>query len=111
MGGKPKKQISGKSKRLKGHNFERVVANKFKPLYSDSIRILEYQKGVGHDVEAGPWRIQCKSHKRYTPISKIEEVKEQGLPLLVTKGDWKRPVACMYLDDLLKILDDIGEAY
>ena len=49
----------------------------------------------------------------YAPINKIEEVQclKTEMPALITKGDNKKPVVCLYMDDFIKILDDIGEAF
>lgn len=101
-----------KSQRTKGHNFERWTVRQFKPLYDDAQRNLDDVHGAsGVDVYAGPWRIQCKSYKAYAPISKISEIQEDGLPLLVTKGDYMEPMAVLPLSLLLEILNDVGVAY
>jgi hypothetical protein len=98
----------GKWQRRKGATFERFVVNKFKKLFPDSQRHLEFQKEQaekGVDVFAGPFGIQCKAYKNYAPINKIVEIKDnEVIPLLVTKGDRKEPVVCMYLDDFLELI-------
>lgn len=103
----------GKSERTKGHNFEREVAKAFRQLYPESMRQLEYQIGLGVDVKAGPFDIQCKRNKKWCPLSKIKEVPDSPgrVPLLVTKGDREKTLVAMELDVFLKILEDIGEAY
>lgn len=107
----------GRSARRKGHDFERWVANIFAKIYSKAKRHLEYQKSEanGIDIEnTGPFKIQCKRYKTYAPINCIEEVSTNNpddIPLLITKGDRKRAVVCLYLEDFTKIITDIGEAY
>ena len=102
----------GKYVRAKGHSFERAVANKLRHIYPDVRRHLEYHKedaDKGIDlINTGKYGIQCKAYKNYAPINKIEEVKD-GIPVLVTKGNNKRPVACMYLDDYIDLLTELLE--
>ena len=102
---------SGAYSRNKGHSFERQVAAMFRPFYPNVGRQLEYQadecKGV--DLKnTGEYLIQCKALKKYVSLNTIEEIQvcpiEAGIPLLVTKGDHKRPIAALYLDDFLKLL-------
>jgi len=99
-----------KYQRSKGRAFEQQIARLFRKIYPHARRHLEFQKEeaeLGIDVKAGPYDIQCKAYKNYAPISKIEEVKSNGIPLLITKGDRKRPVVCMYLEDFL----DLDESF
>ena len=72
------------------------------------------KEALGFDLDnTGPFRFQCKRNKKYCSISKIEEVQDlKGtIPALITQGDRKRPVVALYLDDLIRILEDIGVAY
>ena len=106
--------MSGKRSRTKGHSFEREIANMFRTLGFDARRHLEYQDGEANGVDianTGPFRIQCKRHKDYAPISAINEIQLAGIPLLITKGDRKPAMAVLPLDALMKILADVGEAY
>ena len=103
-----------KAQRVKGHAFEREVARLFRRIFPDARRHLEYQSEQANGVDidgVGKWRIQCKRHKNYVPVNTIEEIQPDGIHLLVTKADNKPTMAVMRLDDLLKILTDIGEAY
>jgi len=107
---KPKrtKQQQGRYVRNKGLNFERTIANKLKHIFPKAKRHLETQaseaeKGIDLDC-TDPLGIQCKAYKNYAPITKLEEVK-YGVPVLITKGDRKKPVAVMYLDDWIKLLE------
>lgn len=108
----------GKLSRTKGHSYEREVARDLRETgnFPDAKRKLEYQESecIGIDIEnAGSLDIQCKRLKKYAPITKIEEIHPmQGrIPVLVTKADHKRSVACLYWEDFLEILKDIGVVY
>jgi len=72
------------------------------------------QEAKGYDLDStGPFRFQCKAFKKYAPISCIEEVKDlKGtIPALITKGDRKPAVVCLYLEDFIRILEDVGVAF
>jgi hypothetical protein len=99
--------MSGLRSRRKGHNFEREIAKRLRSIFPEAKRHLEYQgqEAAGYDLDnTGMLRIQCKRNKQYAPITKIEEVKEDGVPVLITKGDGKREVVCMYLDDWIDLV-------
>ena len=102
----------GLRSRRKGHQFERDIANEFKKLgFKDAKRKLEYQASdcTGVDISnVGNFKIQCKRGKQYAPLSKIKEIKEDGIHLLITKKDNDAPIVCMYFDDFKKILADIA---
>lgn len=108
--------MSGKSSRTKGHSFERFVANELKDIFPNAKRQLEYQmdscKGVDLS-DTNEFRIQCKKHKSYVPLSKISEIKcvrDKGeVPLLITAGDYKEPIAALYLSDLILLLKKIKD--
>lgn len=112
--GRPKgvhTKISGKGCRAKGHSFERWVAEKFRRIFPDAKRHLEYQMGEanGRDISgAGEWLVQCKRNRKYANPNKILEVQicpiEGGKPVLITKGDNLEPMACLYFSDFLKLL-------
>ena len=127
----------GKAERDKGHNFEREIARKFRELYPDAKRnVTEAQAGQGVDsVDFGPFDIQCKRYKAYASIMALYEVVIGGkfrrhaitdrelssklkqhhangrIPALVTKADNLPIMVTLPLDDFLRILGDIGEAY
>lgn len=105
----------GKAQRDKGANYEREIARRLRSVFPNAMRnVTETQTGQGVDLTGtGNLRIQCKRHKAYAPISRLEEVpKTPGvIPVLVTKGDRQPDVAVLYLDDLLRILEDIGIVY
>jgi len=103
--------MGGASARRKGHQFERDIANKLKSVYPNVRRQLEYNENdcMGIDlVNTGPFRIQCKKLKKYAPISAIEEVVHFDflgeIPVLITAGDNKPPLAVIPLETFLDML-------
>lgn len=111
-----KKEKSKSFSRNKGHGFERACAIALRKIYPNAKRHLEVQKAeaMGFDLDCtGPFRFQCKAFKKYANPNRIEEVvfKKGEIPALITKGDHKKPIVCLYLDDFIKILDDVGEAF
>lgn len=102
-----------KYQRTKGHGFEREMAIRLREIFPECKRHLENQKqeAKGYDLDnTGPFRFQCKAMAKYAPLSRIEEVKDlQGtIPALITKGDHKKPIVALYLEDFLEILKDVG---
>lgn len=101
----------GKLSRTKGLGFERWVAKKFRRLYPDAGRKLEYQTrhADGVDLEnTGEFKVQCKRGRRYASLSKLKEVQlcpiDGGTPLLVTKGDDQDPVVALYFSDFMRLV-------
>ena len=95
----------GKMSRTKGHSFERHIAQAFKTIFPNACRQLEYQEGLGVDLaNTGRLRIQCKRHKAYAPLSKIEEALGNGIEILVTKADRKKTLVALPLEDFIAIL-------
>lgn len=106
----------GKSERVKGHSFEREIAIALRRFFPKCKRHLEVQKceALGFDLDhTGPFRFQLKRLKKWAPITCIEEVVPAPgiIPALITKGDHKPAVVCLYFEDFLKLLGDIGEAF
>jgi len=106
----------GRHARTKGHSFERKLAKDFRDrdIFPDAKRHLEMQKeeAKGYDLDnTGPYRIQCKRHKKYAPITAIEEVQclEGEIPVLVTKPDNKPAVAVLPLDHWMEMLIALKE--
>lgn len=90
---------------------EREIVKQLRPIFPDAQRQLEYQQGFGVDLmNTGSLRIQCKRGRNYAPITKIEEVPKakDRIPVLVTRADQKQSVACLYLKDLIAILEDVA---
>ncbi len=93
--------------RVKGTAFERTIAIAFRSLFPKALRQLEFQQGLGVDLQGtGNLQIQCKRGRKYASLSKIEEVPEvEGtIPLLVTQGDRKETLVALRLADFLEIL-------
>jgi hypothetical protein len=95
--------------RNKGHSFERDIAKKLRCVFPSARRHLEYHKEdcKGFDLDnTGKFKIQCKRGRNYAPINKIEEPEllEGEAPVLITKGDKKKIVVCMYFEDWIKLL-------
>ena len=99
----------GIMQRRKGHNFERFIANKLKPIFPNAERQLEYQESEGVDLKnTGKFRIQCKCQKKYVSISNIKEIQSKdGYHCLITQGKGINypPVAVLYLDDFIELLE------
>lgn len=100
--------------RRKGHQFERVIAQKFKKAgWKDAKRHLEYQiqEAGGVDLdETSPYLVQCKRGRKYAPIEKINEIGEtNGVRLLVTKGDHKEIMAVLPFEDFLAMAKKLKE--
>jgi len=97
----------GKMQKLKGKVYEQEIARAFKELYPGTERYLnDVYGGKGVDVIAGPYKIQCKRYKDYCPVNKLEEVvyTQGDMPILATRGDKKKTIICLYLDDFIEIL-------
>lgn len=97
--------------RRKGHSFERWVSNFLKKFFPLSKRHLEYQsqeahKGVDIDNTA-PFVIQCKSYKNIAVYNWLEEIdKSLGIPILIAKSDYKKPIIIAYLEDVSSLIFD-----
>ena len=103
-----------KYQRDKGKRGEYEVSDILKRIFPEAKRHLEFQgqEAKGYDIDnTGALRVQVKNHARYVNPSIIEEVKESGIPVLCTKATRKKWIACLYLDDFIKILSDIGIVY
>jgi len=93
--------MTGKTSRTKGHNFEREVVNLFKAYFPKAKRNLEYQEGMGYDIEnVGNLSIQCKVGKSFKVEDALQEaVRPKHIPLAVTKRDRKEIVVSLYWKD------------
>jgi hypothetical protein len=93
--------MSGKTSRRKGHNFEREVAIMLRPYYPNAKRQLEYQEGLGYDIQGTDnLSIQCKKGSSF----KIEKALKQAerdnfIPVAITKRDREDIVVSMYWKD------------
>ncbi len=108
---KKTRRITHAGARQKGHSFERFVANALKKVFPEARRQLEYQtsEAKGYDIaNTGKYFIQCKRNRKYASLKMIEQVQicpiEGGIPVLITKGDDKEPLACIPFDIFLQLL-------
>ena len=99
------------SERRKGLDFERQIARDLNTAGIPATRNCGEPDGQdnGVDTYAGVLHIQAKRYKAYAPISKLEEVpREPGtVPALVTRGDHKEAVICLYWSDFLELLAEV----
>jgi hypothetical protein len=102
----------GKAARVKGHSFERAIANAFRLAgWLGAKRHLEVQVQdcLGFDIDGvEPFRIQCKNHKDYVSINTIKEIKPSpgSVPMLITKADSGPPVCVLYFSDLMRLITE-----
>lgn len=104
--------MGGRHSRNKGHNFEREIAQLLKTVFPHVKRKLEYQasEATGVDLEyTGNFKFQCKRLKTSVPIAKIEEIKEDGVHVLVSKTDQKPIYATMKFEDFIKLLQCLAQ--
>lgn len=102
----------GKMQRRKGHAFERWVGKRFRRIFPDARRQLEFQKEVAAEgcdlVNLGRYRVQCKRGRKYASITAIFQVKicpiEGGCPVLITKGDRQEAMAVLPFEELLNLI-------
>lgn len=103
------------SSRDKGLKFERDVVKKLKGLFPNAERAIVGSSldNSGIDIRgSGRLLIQCKRFKKYVNPGKIEEIKRtDGIRVLCTREDKKAAIVCLYLDDFINILEDIGVVY
>ncbi len=100
--------------RNKGHSYEREVVRLLRRVFDTCERSQEgssFDRNGVDIIGTGSLRIQCKRGRKYAPISKIDEIKIEGISVLWTKGDRKKDVVCLYAEDFLKIIQDIGVIY
>lgn len=92
---------SGKTSRTKGHNFEREVANLLKTYYPNAKRQLEYQEGLGYDIQnTGDLSVQCKIGKSFKIENALKEaIQPKKIPVAITKQDREEVVVSMYWKD------------
>jgi hypothetical protein len=104
-----------KSQRDKGKRGELEAVRQLRRVFPDAARRIlnDAANETGVDLKGtGRLLIQVKNHRRYVPCSTLKEIREVGgIPVVMTKADHKPWLVVMKLDDLLKILEDVGVAY
>lgn len=111
-----KRAISKRGVRQKGHSFEREIAIALRVVFPNARRHLENHKddaAKGIDiVGTGVYKIQCKRLRKPAPLSMIKQVKCNELlgdvPVLITKGDNDRILACLPFEEFLRLLRQAG---
>lgn len=105
---KKKKKVNGAKK---GKAYEREVSNDIGHIFPEAQRHLEYQadEEQGLDIEGTDvFRIQCKFRQNYVPINAIREVQikdPRHIPVLVTKGNHREPMAVLPWKKFVTILE------
>lgn len=102
----------GRRSRTKGHDFERSVAIMLRRIFPQARRQLEYHSRDARGVdlqETGRYLFQCKKLEKYASISAIEEIEHDAdfgeVPVLVTAGDGKMPMAVLPFEHLIYLID------
>jgi hypothetical protein len=101
----------------KGKAFEREIAIALRPVFPNARRHLENHEDdakAGADlIFTGRFRFQLKRLRKYAPIAAIKQVTASAefgeVPVLVTKGDHEPAMACLPLEDFVRLLADAGE--
>lgn len=104
---------SKKLSREKGHNFERKTAERFRTVFPEAKRHLEYQSSaaaLGIDItNTGRYRIQCKRTALYVNPSRIFEIRvdpnEDVTPVLITKADRQPTLAVLPFEKLMELIE------
>jgi hypothetical protein len=104
----PKKRVNGIKK---GKQYEREVANDIGHIFPEAQRNLEYQASdeQGLDIKGTDRiKIQCKFRQNYVPINTIREIQlknKDEIPVLVTKGNHREPMAVLPWKKLVTLLE------
>lgn len=99
----------GRAQRIKGHSWEREVAIRIREIDPKAKRLLEYQEGMGIDIDTSlPISIQCKAMARPNFIKAFQEAKngkkEGSEPVGVFKVDHKGKFMLLDFDFGIKLL-------
>jgi hypothetical protein len=81
--------MNGKGARKKGHDFERKVAQDFRSMgFPEAIRALEYQAGLGYDLNGTkPFLVQCKALNKTPNIPQVFSEYKIGVDPAAPGGD------------------------
>lgn len=99
----------GRAERLKGHSWEREVAIRIREIDPRAKRLLEYQEGMGIDIDTTlPISIQCKAMAKPNFIKAFNEAKngkkEGNEPIGAFKVDRKGKFMLVDFDFGIKLL-------
>lgn len=103
--------------RVKGHTFERLCAREFRDMGFKDAKTKRQARGGdwsttddGIDlVGTGKFLVQCKCLQNYVSVNTIEEVKGEGIPIVVTKANSKEPMAILPWNDLKHMIQMLKE--
>ena len=106
-------KITVKSAKAKGRRLQQLVRDKIQELLKpygvveDDVKSTTMGEG-GEDVQLSPLArkylpisVECKSHKAfavYKPYEQAEKASGSNQPVLIIKGDHKKPLAIVGLD-------------
>lgn len=99
-----------KISRTRGATYEREVATAIADVLGVKLKrnLQQYQeKGLG-DLVLGRFIIECKRRRKLAVYEFMEQAgaacKPWDVPIVIMRGDGKKSLAMMYLDDFLPIL-------
>ena len=106
--------MSGAGSRRKGHDFERVLVQRFAQVFgAEQVRRgFQYRAGTdAPDVETPVFWLEAKRGQRTNPKGALAQAREasvgKGLwPLAVCKDDQEPATVTMDLDDFLELLGE-----
>jgi hypothetical protein len=107
-------KTGGKMARNKGKRGELEAAELLRRVFPHCRRRVVNHAGVedGRDLEnTGAFAVQVKRHARLASLSYLDKITAAGIPLLVTRGDGGKWIAALPLEDFIRILGDVAEAY
>lgn len=104
--------LSGKGRRLKGHNFERRIAKELREYFSDAKRGYQSRNNVdlNPDVEVPYFFIECKAHKSCNIKAALKQALEKRkpedtrIPLSICKDDRKPIIVSIYYEDFINLI-------
>lgn len=104
--------MSGAKSRRKGATFERELVRAFRQVMpgAEIKRGLQYRSGEETcDVDLPCFWLEAKHHQRVNIKAALRQAFDTApkgrWPIAVTKDDRQPPIASMYLDDLLELIE------
>lgn len=106
----------GASQRTKGAAFERRIVNEFRLIFEDAARTAPLQTGgLGHDVVAGPFRIECKHQIQPRVFRALEQAESNcasgyiAIAVCQRHNDRGGPTVTLRLKDFLDLVKEWKE--
>ena len=104
--------MSGARSRRKGATWERALVKKFKEVMPGENIHRGFQCRSGEeapDVDVPAFWVEAKAHNRTNIKAALEQAAEAcgkgRWPLAICKDDRREPIAAMYLDDFLELVE------